>query len=124
MRSRRVISLLVCIVISTAIQLVVQFILEDAKTHPNRYSQELIETILFFPRLIANTLIAIKPMPNETLILVSLGLTAFWGGTFLWAVYLAILAAYKFSRSIKADWLLKSLLLPPAYKKEIMALDM
>jgi uncharacterized protein (DUF2236 family) len=35
-----------------------------------------------------------------------------------------LLTAYKFSRGIKADWVLKSLLLPPAYKKEIMALDM
>ncbi|MDT0688722.1 oxygenase MpaB family protein [Salegentibacter sp. F188] len=30
---------------------------------------------------------------------------------------------YKISRSIKIDWLLKQLILPPAYKKEIRSLD-
>lgn len=34
-----------------------------------------------------------------------------------------LLALYKVSRSMKVDWLLKSLLLPSKYKKEIMALD-
>ena len=34
-----------------------------------------------------------------------------------------ILGLYKLSRIIKADWLLKSLILPPGYKKEIKGLD-
>lgn len=34
-----------------------------------------------------------------------------------------LLALYKMSRSMKVDWLLKSLILPSKYKKEIMALD-
>ncbi len=34
-----------------------------------------------------------------------------------------ILAVYKFSRRLKLDWLLKSLILPSAYKKEIAELD-
>lgn len=34
-----------------------------------------------------------------------------------------ILGLYKMSRIIKADWLLKSLIMPPGYKKEIKALD-
>jgi hypothetical protein len=34
-----------------------------------------------------------------------------------------VLAIYKLSRKLNADWLLKSIILPPAYKKEIKALD-
>jgi hypothetical protein len=34
-----------------------------------------------------------------------------------------LLALYKISRRINVDWLLKSLILPSQYKKEIMALD-
>ncbi|HYG02569.1 MAG TPA: oxygenase MpaB family protein [Chryseosolibacter sp.] len=34
-----------------------------------------------------------------------------------------VLAVYKISRRIKADWLLKSIVLPSKYKKEIIALD-
>lgn len=34
-----------------------------------------------------------------------------------------LLALYKVSRSMKVDWLLKSLILPSKFKKEIMALD-
>ncbi len=34
-----------------------------------------------------------------------------------------ILGIYKLSRSLKADWLLKALILPPGYKNEIKALD-
>lgn len=34
-----------------------------------------------------------------------------------------VLSLYKLSRSIKADWLLKDLILPAAYKKEIKGLD-
>jgi hypothetical protein len=34
-----------------------------------------------------------------------------------------VLEVYKLSRRLHADWLLKSLILPPAYKKEIKALD-
>ena len=35
-----------------------------------------------------------------------------------------LLVLYKVSRSIKVDWLLKSLIFPSRYKKEIVALDM
>ncbi|WP_018478688.1 oxygenase MpaB family protein [Pontibacter roseus] len=34
-----------------------------------------------------------------------------------------VLGAYKLSRRFNADWLLKSMILPPAYKSEIKALD-
>lgn len=34
-----------------------------------------------------------------------------------------ILGIYKLGRSLKADWLLKALILPPGYKNEIKALD-
>lgn len=34
-----------------------------------------------------------------------------------------LIGLYKISRSMKADWLLKALILPSAYKKEIKALD-
>jgi hypothetical protein len=34
-----------------------------------------------------------------------------------------LLALYKASRSLKVEWIMKSLLLPPTYKKEIRALD-
>ena len=34
-----------------------------------------------------------------------------------------LLAAYKVSRRLKIDWILKSLLLPSEYKKEIKELD-
>jgi uncharacterized protein (DUF2236 family) len=34
-----------------------------------------------------------------------------------------VLAAYKLSRILNAEWLLKSIILPPTYKKEIKALD-
>lgn len=34
-----------------------------------------------------------------------------------------LLQCYKLSRKIKADWLLKEILLPPAYRKQILALD-
>jgi hypothetical protein len=34
-----------------------------------------------------------------------------------------VLSAYRLSRKFNADWMLKSIVLPPAYKKEIKALD-
>ncbi|MCC9136936.1 oxygenase MpaB family protein [Pontibacter silvestris] len=34
-----------------------------------------------------------------------------------------VLGLYKLSKKLKAEWLLKSIILPPAYKKEIKALD-
>jgi hypothetical protein len=42
-------------------------------------------------------------------------------GNYSWAT--PLLWAYKLSRKVKMDWLLKSLLLPPAYKKQIRDLD-
>jgi hypothetical protein len=34
-----------------------------------------------------------------------------------------LIALYKLSRSLKMDWLLKAIVLPAKYKKEIKALD-
>ncbi len=39
------------------------------------------------------------------------------------SVFPVVISAYKFSRNIKADRILKSLILPARYKKEILALD-
>ena len=39
------------------------------------------------------------------------------------SVLMPLLSLYKFSRNLNLEWLIKSLLLPPAYKSEIKALD-
>ena len=40
-----------------------------------------------------------------------------------WSALKPVLNVYKLSRHLRADWLLKSLILPPAYKNEIKELD-
>lgn len=40
-----------------------------------------------------------------------------------WSALKPVLQVYKFSRHLRADWLLKSLILPQAYKNEIKELD-
>ncbi|MBF8964947.1 DUF2236 domain-containing protein [Pontibacter sp. FD36] len=40
-----------------------------------------------------------------------------------WSVLKPVLSVYKLSRRLRADWLIKSLILPPAYKSEIKELD-
>jgi uncharacterized protein (DUF2236 family) len=40
-----------------------------------------------------------------------------------WLALKPVLRVYKLSRQLRADWLIKALILPPAYKKEITALD-
>ncbi|MBD1395691.1 DUF2236 domain-containing protein [Pontibacter sp. JH31] len=40
-----------------------------------------------------------------------------------WSFLKPVLQVYKLSRRLRADWLIKALILPPAYKKEISALD-
>jgi hypothetical protein len=39
------------------------------------------------------------------------------------SLFVPILVAYKLSRKIKLDWFLKSLVLPPSYKKQIKEMD-
>lgn len=40
-----------------------------------------------------------------------------------WSALSPVLRVYKLSRHVRADWLIKSLILPPAYKTEIKELD-
>lgn len=40
-----------------------------------------------------------------------------------WSILKPVLSVYKLSRRLRADWLIKSLILPPAYKSEIKELD-
>ncbi|MDX5419685.1 MAG: DUF2236 domain-containing protein [Hymenobacteraceae bacterium] len=40
-----------------------------------------------------------------------------------WYLLKPVLWVYKLSRQLRADWFIKALILPPAYKKEISALD-
>jgi uncharacterized protein (DUF2236 family) len=61
--------------------------------------------------LLEGQLLIVPPLVREQLALGNVSLLA------------PVLSVYKLSRKLKADWLLKSLILPPAYKKEIKSLD-